>query len=101
MADIEITHEEILTKEEREIAKKLLKEYYPKIQRMTKTPIKIKIDMKEYDKDGKNKKYSLNSKIIFSGKMLSSSAWDWDLARAIHKAMNKLENEAEHKWKDQ
>ena len=100
MADIEITHEEILTEEEREIAKKLLNEYYPKIQRMTKTPIKIKIDIKEYDKEGKNKKYSINSQVIFSGKMLSSSSWDWDLARAIHKAMIKLENEAEHKWKE-
>ena len=100
MADIEITHEEILTEEERDIAKKLLNEYYPKIQRMTKTPIKIKIDVKEYDKEGKKSKYSIDSQLIYSGKMLPSSSWDWDLARAIHKAMIKLENEAEHKWKE-
>jgi hypothetical protein len=98
--DIEITNVEILTEEERKIIDKLLKEYQLKIQRLTKTPIKLKIDVKEYDKDGKNKKYSINSQAIFSGKVFVSNAWDWDLTRAIRKAMKKIESEAEHKFKD-
>jgi hypothetical protein len=100
MADIEITNAEILTEDEKKVMNKLLNEYYSKIQRMTKTPIKLKIDVKEYDKEGEKCKYSLNSQLIFSGKMLSSSSWDWDLTRAIHKAMKKIESEAEHKWKE-
>jgi len=99
MADIEITNIEILTGDERKLVEKLLEDYEFKIQRLTKTPIKLKIDIKEYDKDGKNKKYSINSQITFSGKMFVSSAWDWDLTRAIRKAMIKIENEAEHQWK--
>jgi len=99
MADIEITNEGILKEEEKKIVKKLLEEYHSKIQRMTKVPIKLKVNIKEYDKDGKKSKFSIDSQLIFSGKMLSSSSWDWDLARAIHKAMIKLESEAEHKWK--
>ena len=99
MADIEISNVEILTGNERKIVDKLLKDYEFKIQRLTKTPIKLKVDIKEYDKDGKNKKYSINSQVIFSGKIFVSSAWDWDLTRAIRKAMIKIENEAEHQWK--
>jgi hypothetical protein len=99
MADIEISNIEILTGDERKIVDKLLKEYQFKIQRLTKTPIKLKVDVKEYDKDGKNRKYSINSQVIFSGKIFVSSSWDWDLTRAIRKAMIKIENEAEHHWK--
>jgi hypothetical protein len=100
MTDIEITNVEILTENERKIIDKLLKESQLKIQRLTKTPIKLKIDIKEYDKDGKKSKYSINSQAIFSGKVFTSSSWDWDLTKAIHKAMIKIENEAEHKFKD-
>jgi hypothetical protein len=100
MADIEITNAEILTENERKSVDKLLKEYQLKIQRLAKTPVKLKIDIKEYDKEGKKSKYSINSQAIFTGKVFTSSSWDWDLSRAIHKAMIKLENEAEHKFKD-
>ena len=99
MTNIEITNIEILTEDEKKIIDKLLKEYEFKIQRLTKTPIRLKVDLKEYNKEGKNRKYSINSQVIFSGKMFVSSAWDWDLTRAIRKAMIKIENEAEHQWK--
>ncbi len=99
MDDIEITNIELLKEEEKKIAEKLLNEYFSKLQRMTKAPIKLKIKIKEYDKNGKKSKYSIDSRLMYSGKMLPSSSWDWDLARAIHKAMIKLENEAKHQWK--
>lgn len=96
---IEITNKNILTEEEKKIADKLIEEHISKIQRLTKAEIKLKIDFKEYDKEGKKRKYSINFQLIFSGDMISSSSWDWDLARAIHKGMIKIENEIERKWK--
>ncbi len=94
----EIINVEILNEKEREIADRLIDEYYSKIQRIIKKDFLLKVHFKEYDKDGKKKKYSINAEAIFSGKMINSSSWDWDLARAIHKAMIKIENEIEKKF---
>jgi hypothetical protein len=96
MVEIQIRGLETFTEKEKEITNKVINEYIPKFQRTVKTPIKLKIDIKEYDKDGKVKKYSINSQIIFSGKIFVSSSWDWNLAKAIHKSMGKIESELEH-----
>lgn len=99
MADIKIINAELLNDKEKEITDNLLEEYHQKIQRLVKNPLSLKVHLKEYDKDGKKKKYSLNAEAIFSGKMLNSSSWDYDLARAIHKLMIKLGNEIEKKFR--
>ncbi len=96
--EIKITNIDTLTAEEKKVADKLLKEYLSKIQRLLGTDAILKVDFKEYDREGKNKKYSINFQAIFSGDMINSSSWDWDLARAIHKGMTKIENEVEHKY---
>lgn len=96
--NIDITGIENLTEEERGIADKLLNEYYSKIQRLVKNVLSLKVNIKEYDKNGKKVKYSINIEVIFSGKTMSSSSWDYDLARAIHKSMIKIENEIEHRF---
>ena len=98
MNKIEIKGIELLDEEEKQIANKLFDGYYPKIERIAKNDLLLKVHIKEYDKDGKKSKYSINAEAIFSGKMLSSSSWDYDLARAIHKSMKKLETEIEHKF---
>lgn len=98
MEKIEVVGINNLTEEEKKIANNLLKEYIPKIERLVKNDILIKMHVKEYKKDGKGKKYSLHFEVIFSGTMLHSDAWDYDLSRTIHKAMKKIESEAEHKF---
>lgn len=99
MKQIEIINKELLNGKEKAIADKLLDEYYSKIQRLAKNPLSLKVHIKEYDKEGKGRKYSINAEAIFSGgKLVSSSSWDWDLARAIHKNMTKIQNEIEHHY---
>ena len=98
MGDIEIINIENLNGKERKIATKLSNEYYSKIQRLIKTPLSLRIHIKEYEKEGKRKKYSINIEAVGSGKEFDSSSWDWDFARAIHKAMIKIENEIEHRF---
>ncbi len=94
--EMQIKGAEILNEKERQIADKLLNEYYEKIKRQIKKDFTLKIDFKEYEKDGKNKKYSINGEIIFSGKNFSASAWDWDFARTVHKLMRKFITQIEH-----
>ena len=97
--EIEIVNGKLLTEKEKEIADKLLSEYYKKIQHIVKSPLLLKVVFKEYDKNGKKVKYSLNAEIYFSGIMLGASDWDWDLARAIHKLMTDLKNKIEKRFK--
>lgn len=96
MEKIEVIGINNLTDEEKKITNTLLKEYISKIERIVKNDILIKMHVKEYKKDGKGKKYSLHFEVIFAGKMINSNAWDYDLSRTIHKAMKKIEIEAEH-----
>lgn len=74
---------------------KLSKEYYEKIKREIKKDFLLDIQIKVYEKGGK-KKYSLNVKAENSV-IFKSNSFDWNLAKAVHKALNKIMNEIEHK----
>jgi ribosome-associated translation inhibitor RaiA len=97
MESIEFNGIEILNIQERKIADKLFNEYYSKIQRQIKSIISLKVYIREHEKEGLRRKLSINLELVYSGKMFKAKAFDWDLARAIHKALNKLMNEIEHK----
>jgi ribosome-associated translation inhibitor RaiA len=97
MEEVIIENIEILTPEEKEASEKILEEYHKKIKRLIKDSPKLKVHIKEYKTDGKGKKFSINTELSFSGKKLKSESVDWDLTRALHKAMIKLQTELEHK----
>jgi hypothetical protein len=98
MKEIQVSGTEMLDEKEKEEINKILNNYFPKIQRSVKNPATLKVHIKEYKKEGKGKKYSISSEIKFSDKKVTSDSWDWDLAKAIHKSMIKIENEIEHKF---
>ncbi len=95
---IEIKGIDILTKEEKRLANKLLNEYFPKIERKIKNIISLKVHIKEYEKEGKRKKYSINIKVINSADVFEANAHNWDFARTMHKVLNKIENEIEDRF---
>lgn len=97
---IQIQTKENLNEEEKETLDRLLNEYYEKIKRELKKDIVINLNLKIYEKGEKGergkKKYSLNLKIVNSV-VFKSDSDDYDLARAIHKAFNKVMREIEHR----
>ena len=98
MKPIEIKGIDILTEEEKKLSDKLLNEYFPKIQRQIKNIIVLKVHIKEYEKEGKRKKYSINIKVINSTDVFEANAHDWDFARTMHKVLKKIENEIEDRF---
>lgn len=98
MEKIIIKGEEQLTKEEKEIATKLLDETYPKIQRMLKNEVFLSLIIKEHNKEGQRKRYSLSLDIRSETIHFKSEADDWDFARTLHKIINKVKEEIEHKF---
>ncbi len=90
-----------LSEKEKQLVDKLLNEYYVKIKRQLKNEFFLEFHIKEYKKTGerwltKKKKFSVHVKIN-ADKVYEADYGDWDLARTIHKVMNKLMNEIEHK----
>src|SRR3989344_5034107 len=87
---------ELLDDKKRIIARKLFEDYYKKIKRQIKNPLSIRVSIKEYNKEGKIKKYSLNVETISSGKTFKANAYDWDLTTTIHQVFEKIITQIEH-----
>ncbi len=81
--------------------KDLAAEYYEKIQRSLKNITSLQIRVKPYKTaggDGKKKKFSVNAKAIAPTAVLAASADDWDIARVMHKVMQDIEHEIQHRF---
>lgn len=99
---IQINTKQELTEEEKAVLDRLLNEHYEKIKRELGKDFVINLNLKIYEKCGKNKnecgkkKYSINLKIVNSV-VFKSNSDDYDLAKAIHKVFNKIMSEIEHR----
>lgn len=93
MEPIQIKGVDILTEKEKRLVNKLLNEYYPKIKRQLKNVTSLNVHIKEYKKEGKRKKYSVNVKAMTATKIFEANACDWDFARTMHKVLNKIQIE--------
>ncbi len=89
---------ELLTDKEKKEFQRIFDNNFNKIQRKIKNISSFIFHFKEYEKDGKVKKFSINSKIIFDNKIIEASAYDWDFNKSVHKIFNKLNEEIEHKF---
>jgi len=101
MPNIKIIHAkgvELLNEREKQLVNRLLNEYYGKIHRQLKNEVSFEVHIKTYQKEGKAKKFSINVRAVFGRAVFEANADDWDLARCVHKVMNKIMNEIEHKF---
>jgi len=87
-----------LTQEEANLISVLVEEYKLKLQREI-SDFTLNVAIKKRTKTGSKIKYSIHTKLEAPATILVSQAFDWDLARTTHKAMKKLENELQHKFK--
>lgn len=90
-----------LTVMERRRLDKLATGYHSKIQRMLKNMTSLVVHVKIYESAGKGKKedekkrrkYAIHVRVIAPTRMFASTkAHDWDLARAVHKSFNEVQN---------
>jgi len=76
------------------------KEYYGKIQRAIKNITSLVIHVKTYNITGKRKQYEINVKVVAPTKTFDSKTTEWDLAKALHIAFDKIERMIEHRFHD-
>ena len=87
-----------LTQEETNLLSVLTEEYVTKYERNI-PDFNLIIRIKKLSKTGDKHKYSLHARMNCPTNILVSQAFDWDFPRVIHKAMQKLGNELQHKFK--
>lgn len=98
MPNIKIIHAanvEVLTERQKQIVNRLLNEYYRKIKRQLKNEVFFEVHIKVHEKEGKRKKFNIHVDVV-NAIRFGATADDWDLARAVHKVLNKIMNEIEH-----
>jgi len=72
---------------------------FEKLQRDLKTISTMVVHIKTYDKEGNRQKYSLHVRLNAHTHVFEScKSHDWDLARAMHKAIDDLHHQINHKF---
>ena len=100
MEQIKIIGIKELNDNEVETVNRLAKEYYSKIQRAIKNITSTVIHLKTYNITGKRKQYEINVKIVAPTKTFDLKATEWELAKALHMAFDKVERMIEHRFHD-
>ena len=70
-----------------------------KLQRKIHNEFKLVVHIKEYEKDGTKHKYTVNLRIEYPGRIVTSSDDDWDIETALRKAFENAQNELEKMFK--
>lgn len=97
MEPIQIIGIKDLDEMEIEAVNRLANRYYGKIQREIKNLTSLAIRIKSYDKEGREKKYSIHVKVIAPTRIfVSTKAFDWDLDKALHKSFRDVIRQLHH-----
>ena len=88
---------ENLNEKEKSIVQNLVNKRFLKIERQTKNETSIKVVVKEYEKEGNRKKYSVDLTVQSANNHFKSKDAGWDLAKSLNKALDKIQTEVEHK----
>ena len=75
----------------------LVGSHYKKIKR--NLPGKLVLHAKKYEKDGDRCKYSFHAKVQIPNNLINVNGSDWDLAKALHMSLIKVENYTKTKFK--
>lgn len=75
----------------------LASEYYDKVKR-SKAALLV-LHGKKHEHDGGKSKYSFHARLEGVGALVEVRDDDWDLSRALHRTLRKLENAVQKKYK--
>ena len=98
MEPIQIIGIKDLDEMEVESVNRLANRYFGKIQRQIKKINSLAVHIKSYDKEGRQKKYSVHVKVIAPTKIfVSTKNHDWDLNKALHESFRDVIREMQHR----
>ncbi|MBS3102996.1 hypothetical protein J4458_06165 [Candidatus Woesearchaeota archaeon] len=72
--------------------------YYGKLQRAVKNMASLVVHIKSYDKEGRQRKYSVHVKLVAPARIfVSTKVHDWNLEKALHKSFQDIERQSQHR----
>ncbi len=80
-----------LSEHQKTVLESITQRQADKLQRKIEDPFSIAIHLKEINKDGKQRQFSVNVKVDINGKIHSCEKEDWDFETALHKCFNFLQ----------
>lgn len=76
---------------------RLADRYYQKVQREIKNEVSLVIHIKSYEKEGRQRKYSVHVRAIAPTRIIvSTKGIDWDISKALHKAFRDIIHRLHH-----
>jgi len=70
-----------------------------KLQRKIHNQFSLTMHIKEYEREGRQHKYSVNLRVEFPSQILTSSQEDWEIETAVRKTFNNAKNKLRGKFK--
>ena len=95
---IEFIDSKILNEDELPVAQRIVTAHSKKMERLLPRH-KIVIKFSKKDITGKRVRYVIRCRIDCPNCIASAQAEDWELARTLHKVLDKISHELEHKFK--
>ena len=84
---------------EQSTVKSIIEGNYEKIHRLTRNITNLTVHVKIYEKREAAKKYSIHLRAESPTQIFTVNNADWDLARVLHKSIEGMVTEIEHKLK--
>lgn len=89
---------EYLDLDDKLVLDKLTNEYYEKVNKhLGNEPEEFKVYLKCHKKEGNTKRFNIEVRFLSGKFRFETDADEWNLVDAIHRAMEKLMSEIEHK----
>lgn len=83
-----------------ENVQKIAENQAPKLQNYFDNIFDLTIHLKEHQKEGKQHRYEVKSRITYPGSTIAADATDWDIVTAVRMSLDKLEKILESKYKE-
>src|SRR3989338_2701594 len=96
-SSISLTGRDFLTAPQDERVRSLCSRFYNKSLWKLGVPLFLSVHIKQYSPEGTAHKFSVRM-LLTAGQVFEAAASDWDLLVAVHKTMNKLSGELEHRF---
>jgi len=84
-----------LTENQQNLLHSITEREAEKMQRKIDEAFSVSVHVKEAHKEGTQKLYELHLKVMWPGRMLTSTKEDWDLETALHKCFNHVKSALE------
>jgi ribosome-associated translation inhibitor RaiA len=100
MTKIQLIGTDKLDEDEKAMVSSVCEQCLPKLERDMKNIDKLNVHVKPHNIQGNKRRYEVKCRIEAPTNILEASSEEWDLSGAVHKCIDELKKQAQHKFHD-